>query len=283
MSLRDLTLHSRSRLFAQNFSKKLPQGLIIEGPVGSGVVTVAKAIAEETDSLVFVILPKKRQKGELVVDTDEGSIVIEDIRRLYEQTRTKQPKDYVYIIDTGLKSMTKSAQNAFLKLLEEPRAGVHFIIATHRYDKLLPTITSRCQSLPLLPITDSQSNELLAKLQIDDSIKRTRLAFVGRGLPALIYRLASDDELYDARVKIMTDAKTMLGSNDYLKLVTIQSYKDNRADVLELLDDMNHQLQIVINHQSEPRLARAIERNLEARSRIEAGGNIRLQLTSCVL
>lgn len=283
MSFDDLVLHPRSKNLVTKISAYLPHGLIVEGPTGTGVVTVAKALAKNVGAQVFIIEPKKKVKGEYVADTKEGSIIIDDIRRLYEQTRTKQPDRQVYIIDTGEKSMSLAAQNAFLKLLEEPRDGVHFIIATHQPDLLLPTVISRTQRLPLLLITAAQTSELINSLAIEDPTKHARLAFVGRGRPALIHRLATDKALYDARVAIMSDAKTLLGTDAYQKLKTIHTYRDNRADALTLLDDMNHQIQTVLKSQPNQRLVKSIEKNLQTRQRIAAGGNIRLQLATSVL
>ncbi len=286
-SLDSLVLHPRTRRLTRMTMEKLPHGLIIDGPVGSGVLTVARAIAASTGSPEFIIHPKKKIKGEFVVDSNDGSVVIEDIRLLYEQTRTKQPGTHVYIIDTGLKSMTTGAQNAFLKLLEEPRDGLHFIIVTHQFDQLLPTITSRSQRLQLLPITDEQTDALIRDIGVRDETKRTRLAFVGRGLPALIHRLASDEGLYEARVAIMRDAKTMISGEMYDKLKIAHRYRDNRSDTLTLLDDINYQLTTVLHGQSDQatsrRIVKDIEKHLETRSRIAAGGNIRLQLTAGIV
>jgi len=283
MSLDSLILHPRTRQIAQKIATNLPHGLIIDGLVGIGVRTTAEAIARETGATVFVIEPKKKVKGELAVDLFEGSVIIDDIRELYHQTRTGQHNKHVYILDTGGKSMTRGAQNAFLKLLEEPRSNLHFIIATHQFDQLLPTIVSRCQRLPLHPIADEQTIGLIESLGISDTTKRTRLAFVGRGLPALIKRLSDDETLYEARIAIMRDAKTLLGSDTYDKLVTIHRYRESRADALTLIDDVNHQLRTILRTQPNKQLVTTIERFLEIRTAISAGGNIRLQLTSGVL
>ncbi len=282
MTLDDVLLHPRTQRLVEKLADNLPHGLIIDGPTGSGVATVARALAHHVGSPDLVLLPKKKVKNEFIVDAQDGSIIIDDIRLLYEQTRTKQRGHQIYIIDTGNKSMTRAAQNAFLKLLEEPRDGVHFIIATHQPDKLLPTITSRTQRLTLLPVTDEQTQDLIDQLTVKDQTKQARLAFVGRGLPALIKRLEGDNELYEARVKIMSDAKAMLGSDLYAKLKIIHMYRDSRADALTLCDDMNHQLRIVIKSQPEPRYVRSIARYLEIRQRIADGGNIRLQLAAGV-
>ena len=49
----------------------------------------------------------------------------------------------VYIVDEAEK-MNFSAQNAALKLLEEPPAGVYFLLCTPNPGSLLPTVRSRC-------------------------------------------------------------------------------------------------------------------------------------------
>lgn len=281
--LDNLVLHERTKLLAERLAGNLPQALVIDGPVGTGVSALAKALSKGTNSPEMIIRPKKSQAGHMVVDEKEGSIIIEDIRRLYEQTRTKQPQAHVYILDTGERSMTVAAQNAFLKLLEEPRNGLHFIIATHQYDQLLPTIRSRTQRLSLLPVSGEQTMHVIDNLNIADPTTRTRLAFIGRGRVALIKRLSVDDAEYSARAQIMSDAKMMIGGSRYEKLQLAHKYRDNRANALMLLDDVNHQLHILIQARPDRALVRAIARHLETREKILAGGNIRLQLAADVL
>lgn len=55
----------------------------------------------------------------------------------------------VVIIMTQVETMRKETANAFLKLLEEPSDRLMFILTTESYESLLPTITSRCQHIPL--------------------------------------------------------------------------------------------------------------------------------------
>jgi DNA polymerase-3 subunit delta' len=278
-----LSLHPRTKKLVDRFAQELPHALVIEGQPGTGVSATASYLASSAGSPAFTILPKKKVKNEWVVDMLEGSVVIDDIRQLYEQTRTRQPGQQVYIIDTGEKSMTIAAQNAFLKLLEEPRQGVHFIIATHQPDLLLPTIISRSQRLNLIPITSEQTTKLIDSLGVTDKLQHTRLAFVGQGLPALITRLANDNTAYEQRVAIMTDAKSMLGNDVYQKLLIAQRYKDRRGETLLLIDDMNKQLRTIIKSRPDYRLATAIDKHLATRERIATAGNIRLQLAADVL
>jgi DNA polymerase III subunit delta' len=48
------------------------------------------------------------------------------------------------ILIAPAEAMHPSASNALLKILEEPPQGTHFLLVTHRPDRLLPTLRSRC-------------------------------------------------------------------------------------------------------------------------------------------
>ncbi len=275
--------HPRTEKQIAALRGKLPQGLVVDGPSGIGVVETARHLAQSMGATPFLIEPKRTVNGQMVVDGAEGNVIIEDIRKLYEQTRTRQPNTQVYVIDTGERSMTVAAQNAFLKLLEEPRQGLYFIIATHYADQLLPTIMSRSQRLQLLPVTTEQTERHIRDLGVNDPTKAARLAFVGRGLPGLLTRLSSDEKAYEKRVALMVDARGMLAGSAYERMTTAHKYKDNRGDAVTLIDDINHQLKTIVRSKPDAKLVKNIHHNLDARRRILAGGNIRLQLARAVL
>jgi DNA polymerase-3 subunit delta' len=60
----------------------------------------------------------------------------------------------VFIVDEAelLAYGANAAQNAMLKVMEEPPEGTYFILVTSSEDKLLPTIRSRCQRVAFLPL-----------------------------------------------------------------------------------------------------------------------------------
>lgn len=60
------------------------------------------------------------------------------------------------VVLTNVETMRKEAANAFLKNLEEPSERILFILTTEHFDSLLPTITSRCQHIPLSPLSDEE-------------------------------------------------------------------------------------------------------------------------------
>jgi len=49
-----------------------------------------------------------------------------------------------------------SAANALLKTLEEPGINTVFLLITHKLDKILPTIRSRCVNMPFEPLLDCE-------------------------------------------------------------------------------------------------------------------------------
>lgn len=114
----------------------IPHALLFAGSRGTGKTTVARIFAKEVGAHEVDVY-------EIDAASNRG---IDDIRELKDAVHTlpfRSPYK-VYIIDE-VHMLTKEAFNALLKTLEEPPAHVVFILATTEKDKLLDTITSRCQ------------------------------------------------------------------------------------------------------------------------------------------
>ncbi|MGI9353551.1 MAG: DNA polymerase III subunit delta' [Rhizobiaceae bacterium] len=79
----------------------------------------------------------------------------------------------ITIVDAA-DDMNSSAANALLKILEEPPKRSLFFVITHSPGRLLPTIRSRCQSLPLSPLDDETVTQLLDSFDLETN--STRLA-----------------------------------------------------------------------------------------------------------
>jgi len=75
----------------------------------------------------------------------------------------------IFIIETNF--ITEEAQNALLKVFEEPTAGTHFFIISPQ-DILLPTLRSRMQVI-LSPVEDSQSASIL-KLSLPKRMEKVK-------------------------------------------------------------------------------------------------------------
>lgn len=85
--------------------------------------------------------------------------------------------DRIVIILTQVETMRKETANAFLKLLEEPSDRLMFILTTESYESLLPTITSRCQHIPLGTLKDKEVEQGLIKV---DGLQPDEAAYLAR-------------------------------------------------------------------------------------------------------
>lgn len=258
--------------------RDMPQALLLTGPSGIGLGTVARHLAGQIGTLNHIVLPEKDEK----VDIDKGVISVDSIRRLYTQTRSIQTGNTVILIDYA-ERMGQQAQNAFLKLLEEPTAGVHFILATHTPSRLLQTVTSRAQSVELKPILKQQTEELLDALNVTDTKKRQQLIYMANGLPAELTRLASDEAYFTAKSVVMRDARDLLQANTYHKLLVANKYRDSRDGALALLDYVANILKHSISDKPQESLIIQLDELLYARQQIEANGNIRICLARFVI
>jgi len=271
-------IHTASENNLSLLMKDLPQSLLLTGPVGVGLGAVAQYIASEVGDISFTVLPEKDEK----VNLEKGVISVDSIRRLYVQTRSIQTGKQIIIIDYA-ERMGHQAQNAFLKLLEEPGEGTYFILVTHTLSRLLPTITSRAQLLELRPITPKQTEVFLDGFGVTDAKKRTQLLFMAEGLPAEITRLVSDDDYFEIRVGIVRDARDLLQATVYKKLLVAQKYKDNREGALILLTDACNILRRSISQKPHESLIAQIDILLFTYQQIQANGNIRLCLARLVV
>lgn len=109
--------------------------------------------------------------------SEMAGILIDQIRVLKKIATMKlyKGKKRVFIISEADR-MTVEASNSLLKLLEEPPEQLILILTTSRFDKLLPTIISRCQVVKFAPLNESSIKEKL----IDNNIEPQQANVISR-------------------------------------------------------------------------------------------------------
>ena len=95
------------------------------------------------------------------------------------------------IVMPHAESMNQSSSNALLKLLEEPPAGVHFLMAAPSPDHVLPTIRSRAAVVNVPTWTHAETLAFLAGRGIAPEL-REEAALLSQGRPGLALRLAKE-------------------------------------------------------------------------------------------
>jgi DNA polymerase III delta prime subunit len=141
-----------------HLQKKSPnRSLLFTGPSGCGKTTLAICIANELgsyDDWNFQMLNASDFRG------------IDTVRELREQAGRRPlgaAKTRIWLMDECHK-LTQDAQEAILKLLEEPPPNCWFLLATTNPEKLKVTLRRRCTEFPVNPVTSQEVDSLLLKV-----------------------------------------------------------------------------------------------------------------------
>ncbi len=147
---------------------KIPSAILFCGPRGVGKTSCARIFAREINNFDY-----NDDLSFNIFELDAASNnKVEDIRDLIDKVRIppQSGKYKVYIIDE-VHMLSKNAENAFLKTLEEPPPHIVFILATTEKNKILPTILSRCQIYDFNRISENEIAENLKQICIKEGVK----------------------------------------------------------------------------------------------------------------
>jgi DNA polymerase-3 subunit delta' len=145
----------------------------------------------------------------------------------------------VYIIN-GAEQLSNEAANCLLKTLEEPAAGVIFVLLTAN-DRLLPaTVVSRCLRLELFPLTTADTEAALGRYWRVEPDKAKLLSRLCCGCLGWAVSAAADDSLLRQRGERLERIQNVINA-DYeerfayaAELVT--QFGQSRGQVWEVLD-----------------------------------------------
>lgn len=143
---------------------RIPHAILIDGDKGTGRHTLARYIAQAAvcgkdnapcgECRSCRVAKSGAHPDITFISPEEGKkfINVGQIRTLRAEAFVKphMSERRAFVINTA-EVMNESAQNAFLKVLEEPPEGVIFILVSLSASELLETVVSRCTRLSLVP------------------------------------------------------------------------------------------------------------------------------------
>ena len=122
--------------------------------------------------------------------------------------------------------MNVTAANRLLKALEEPPEKTVFVMITHAPEKVLQTISSRCQALRILPYSKEEVSRTLVSWFGKDQEEADAAALVAGGSVGEALRYLSGKEDYDEQLEIFAGLMEAIDSKD---LIAALSFGDTLA------------------------------------------------------
>ncbi|HSX36217.1 MAG TPA: AAA family ATPase [Patescibacteria group bacterium] len=282
-----LIMHDATQAQIVQFIVRPAQALLIAGPDGIGKTALAESIVTKVLGIEPESLTTHPQVKRIAADGQ--SISIDAIRELQRFLQLKTIGTSTYrraVIVEHAQALTQEAQNAFLKLLEEPPADTLLILTVHNPRALLPTILSRTQVITAHTPTKEQLQPLLAGVE---PMAASQAYFLSGGLPGLLSALVSEDQTHPLLASVAT-AKEILQKSAFERLSLVDGLskqKDQVRAVLEALERIAAAgLTGAAGKQDAARIKqwhRIRKMALETRGYIEKSANAKLALSNLFL
>ena len=144
------------------------------GPRGIGKATLAYKIAKQVygnvgDFFIIDLAHNLDDRGNL--KPDAKMISVNTVRNMIDRMQmSSMSGQWRVILIDAVDELTVAAENAILKLLEEPPQQTLFLLVTHQLSNVLPTVRSRARVEKMHPLTTSELRELCVKFMPDTEI-----------------------------------------------------------------------------------------------------------------
>lgn len=284
VAMDDLVWHDDTKKELLAFAQHPTHALLLSGEKGSGKLTAAKALIgkilgikiSEIDSYPYY----------LHIQPDGRIVKIDAIREIDSFLKLKVPSTTpgitrIVLIESA-DLMSLSAQNASLKILEEPPLDSLFILIADNPNALLPTIISRVNYIRIRKPPAQKLIEYFTTAGFTKSQIETIIMLSDR-LPGLSVELL--DESGHHSLNAAADyAKRLLVANDYERLIMINKLSKDHPLAINTLRIIQQMASIVISKGNNSQKWQTIaEAAYNAENDLLINGNAKLILSSFVL
>lgn len=275
---------------------RLPHAVLIEGEEGLGKTTLAeflcKAVFCEEDNppcgkCAGCRLFMTGNHPDLTVvepEKDRKTISVSSIRNIVAAAAVspQRAKRHIFLIDCA-EAMTPEAQNALLKILEEPPASVMFILTSESRAQLLTTVVSRCAVLTLSPVDGKTAEEYISgrvKKDAEDIKKAVASARGNIGVALALLRKKSASAAGDTAQSF---ADIMQNGSQYEMLKLLLPLEKSRPKTLDFYNALEVKLVSLIRASRSKTLVGRYERLyntvIDHKALLKSNANLSLLLT----
>lgn len=201
---------------------------------------------------------------DVIIYPTQKNFLMDDVKDLLEKLNiTPAENDYKIFIINNIDSASPIVQNKLLKSIEEPPKFVKFVLTCSSKQKVLPTIVSRCEVIPLSKFTPQEMQPLLENLP---SEYKQILGEFSEGNLSILEKLKDSNDFienYNFAIKILcdlTNSKQMLNFSSVLN-----ENKQKFMEIIEIFDKLlfdvikinNGQTALIINKYCLDKLVKA--------------------------
>ena len=190
-----------------------------------------KAEANEHPDLIAIRPGEPIAPG---ISKGRNSIPVDDIREMIRLcgSYSNRGGNRVVIIDNA-DHMTVQAQNALLKIIEEPPESTFFLLTVSHGEMMLNTIVSRCRTIRIKPWNADYIESYLLKSGVNNELAH-QSALLSEGAVGKALRLSNDNVYWELRDDIVKAFFCMESRSEILKISN--AWKDRKNDSEEILN-----------------------------------------------
>lgn len=239
----DILLSSKTRSQLESFVAKPSNALLITGKQGSGKKRLAKFLSATLIGVEPDKLAESPQFFRVSKPEDKAEIPIESVREVAKKMSLRVATDSDSLINRAVlfedaQELSHEAQNALLKLLEEPPKQSLIILTSTADDSLLPTVVSRTQTISVVPPSLAQAIEFYKD---QPETKVTSAYRLSKGTSELLDSLLSSQDEHDLKIGV-GQAKIFIKSNTYERLIQLQTISKDKNGLVVFLEALSRVL-----------------------------------------
>ncbi len=222
------------------------------GPEAVGKFLAAKNFADKLtgwqekafNQNLLIIEPEVEEKDGISKEKEIKIEAIKNLQKEFSLTSFAPPssqdysglrrdkRNYRVAIIRGAQRLNISAQNALLKILEEPPKNTMIILIAEDEKKLLPTIVSRCQIKRFRLLSSEEIGEML-----DLSLpNREDIIFWSLGRPGWAQKFLQKGSELEEKKEIVKEFQSLLSMSMNEKLSLAESLSKNTPQLLAKMD-----------------------------------------------